>query len=67
MDFDVFFVEMCLVFSGIRELFYDGFSVFGGGCYVYLQKRKFKVFEVKFEFFIISFWEVGWRFQDCVK
>lgn len=36
IDFDVFFVEMCLVFSGIRELFYDGFSVFGGGCYVYL-------------------------------
>lgn len=36
VDLKFFFVEMCLVLDKIWELLYDGFSVFGGGCYVYL-------------------------------
>lgn len=66
-DPDSLLVEMRPVSSDTRELLYDGFSALGGGRYAYLQKRKQKAPEVKYEFPITSSWEVGWRLQDCVK
>ena len=60
-------VEMRPVSRDTREVLYDGFSALGGGRYAYLQKRKLKAPEVKYEFPITSSWEVGWKLQDCVK
>lgn len=60
-------VEMRPVSRDTRELLYDGFSALGGGRYAYLQQRKQKAPEVKYEFPITSSWEIGWRLQDCVK
>jgi len=66
-DPDALLVEMRPVSSGTRKLLYDGFSALGGGRYAYLQQRKLKAPEVKYEFPITSSWEIGWRLQDCVK
>ena len=60
-------VEMRPVSRDTRELLYDGFSALGGGRYAYLQKRKQKDPEVKYEFPITSAWEVGWKLQDCLS
>ena len=59
-------VEMRPVSRDTREVLYDGFSALGGGRYAYLQKRKLKDPEIKYEFPILSSWEIGWRLQDCV-
>lgn len=66
-DPDALLVEMRPVSGATRELLYDGFSALGGGRYAYLQKRKLKNPEVKYEFPITSSWEYGWRLDDCVK
>ena len=60
-------VEMRPVSGKTRELLYDGFSALGGGRYAYLQKRKLKAPEHKYEFPITSSWEIGWRLNDCMK
>ena len=60
-------VEMRPVSRDTKDLLYDGFSALGGGRYAYLQKRKQKDPEVKYEFPITSSWEIGWRLSDCVK
>ena len=66
-DPDSLLVEMRPVSPETKKVLYDGFSALGGGRYAYLQKRKLKAPEVKYEFPITSAWEVGWRLQDCVS
>jgi len=66
-DINSLLVEMRPVSRETRALLYDGFSALGGGRYAYLQQRKLKDPEVKYEYPITSSWEVGWKLQDCVK
>lgn len=66
-DPDALLVEMRPVSRETRDLLYDGFSALGGGRYAYLQQRKQKRPEVKYEFPITSSWEYGWRLDDAVK
>lgn len=60
-------VEMRPVSGNTQSLLYDGFSALGGGRYAYLQQRRFKKPEEKYEFPITSAWEIGWKINDCVK
>ena len=60
-------VEMRPVSSKTRKLLYKGFSALGEGRYAYLQRRKEKKPEQKYEFPITSGWEYGWKITDAMK
>ena len=60
-------IEMRPVSSDTRSLLYKGFSALGKGRYAYLQQRRLKKPEEKYEFPITSAWEIGWKINDCVK
>jgi len=60
-------VEMRPASSGTKALLYKGFSKLGEGRYAYLQERKLRKPETKYEFPITSSWEYGWRLDDVVK
>ena len=60
-------VEMRPVSSRTRNLLYKGFSALGEGRYAYLQARKQKKPEMKYEFPITSGWEYGWNITDAMK
>ena len=60
-------VEMRPVSSKTRKLLYKGFSALGEGRYAYLQQRKEKKPEQKYEFPITSGWEYGWKITDAMK
>lgn len=64
---DSLLVEMRPASGKTRALLYDGFSALGGGRYAYLQQRKLKAPEIKYEFPITSSWEVGWKLRDYFK
>jgi len=60
-------VEMRPVSARTRNLLYKGFSALGEGRYAYLQERKQKKPEMKYEFPITSGWEYGWNITDAMK
>lgn len=60
-------VEMRPVSGQTRNLLYKGFSALGEGRYAYLQARKQKKPENKYEFPITSGWEYGWKITDAMK
>ena len=64
---DALLVEMRPVSCGTRSLLYKGFSALGEGRYQYLQKRKLKRPEDKYEFPITSAWEIGWKIDEIMK
>uniref|UniRef100_UPI00398EB0B0 protein SPMIP1-like n=1 Tax=Pristiophorus japonicus TaxID=55135 RepID=UPI00398EB0B0 len=51
----------------IQRLLYDGFSKEQKGRYLYLEKRKAKYPEEKFQYPILSSWEYGWRLGDVIE
>ena len=59
--------EMRPVSVKTRKLLYKGFSALGEGRYAYLQERKQKKPEQKYEFPITSGWEYGWKITDAMK
>ncbi|XP_067908418.1 protein SPMIP1 [Heterodontus francisci] len=59
--------EMRPVTPQIRALLYDGFSKEQKGRYLYLEKRKAKQPEDKFQYPILSSWEYGWRLGDVIE
>ncbi|XP_070559831.1 protein SPMIP1-like [Ptychodera flava] len=65
-DPNALLVEMRPASSGTKALLYKGFSKLGEGRYAYLQQRKLKKPEVKYEFPITNSWEYGWRLGDVV-
>ena len=66
-DPNALLVEMRPASSGTKALLYKGFSKLGEGRYAYLQQRKLKKPEDKYEFPITNSWEYGWRLDDVVK
>ena len=60
-------VEMRPVSARTRNLLYKGFSALGEGRYAYLQERKQKKPEMKYDFPITSGWEYGWNITDTMK
>lgn len=66
-DPNALLVEMRTVTPHIREQLYKGFSKEGTGRYAYLQTRKIKKPEDKYDFPITSSWEYGWKLDDVVK
>ncbi|XP_067854904.1 protein SPMIP1 [Heptranchias perlo] len=60
------FQEMRPVTPQVRGLLYDGFSKEQKGRYLYLEKRKAKHPEEKFQYPILSSWEYGWRLGDVL-
>ncbi|XP_022081181.1 uncharacterized protein LOC110974115 [Acanthaster planci] len=66
-DPDALLVEMRPVTPAVKDQLYKGFSKEGTGRYAYLQIRKLKKPEVKYDFPITSSWEYGWRLDDVVK
>ncbi|XP_057295782.1 protein ATP6V1FNB-like [Hydractinia symbiolongicarpus] len=60
-------VEMRPVSSQTRKLLYKGFSALGEGRYAYLQERKQKKPEQKYEFPVTSGWEYGWKITEAMK
>ena len=67
MDADALLVEMRSVTPQVKTQLYKGFSKEGTGRYAYLQIRKLKKPETKYDFPITSSWEYGWRLDDVVK
>jgi len=65
-DLNALLVEMRPVSTGTKNLLYKGFSALGEGRYQYLQKRKMKKPEEKYEFPITSAWEIGWKINEYV-
>lgn len=59
--------EMRPVTPITRKLLYKGFSAVGEGRYQYLQRRKQKKPEQKYEFPITSGWEYGWKIANSMK
>ena len=59
--------EMRPVTPSTRDLLFKGFSALGEGRYQYLQKRKQKKPEQKYEFPITSGWEYGWKVTTSMK
>ncbi|XP_032236923.1 protein ATP6V1FNB-like [Nematostella vectensis] len=57
-------IEMRPVSSNTKKLLYNGFSALGEGRYQYLEKRKMKKPEQKYEFPITSAWEIGWKIDE---
>jgi len=53
--------EMRPVTPSTRELLFKGFSALGEGRHQYLQKRKQKKPEEKYEYPVTSGWEYGWK------
>jgi len=66
-DPDALLVEMRAVTPAVKAQLYKGFSKEGTGRYAYLQIRKLKKPEMKYDFPITSSWEYGWRLDDVVK
>lgn len=66
-DPNALLVEMRPVTSDVREQLFKGFSKEGTGRYAYLQMRKLKKPEMKYEVPLTSSWEYGWRLNDVVK
>ncbi|XP_038054095.1 protein ATP6V1FNB-like [Patiria miniata] len=66
-DPDALLVEMRSVTPVVKDQLYKGFSKEGTGRYAYLQIRKLKKPESKYDFPITSSWEYGWRLDDVVK
>lgn len=66
-DPNALLVEMRAVTPGVRKLLYHGFTKEGKGRYQYLQTRKLKIPEDKYEFPLTSSWEIGWRLNDVHK
>lgn len=60
-------VEMRPVTAGTKKLLYKGFSALGEGRYAYLQERKKKKPEQKYEFPITNGWEYGWKITEAMK
>ena len=60
-------VEMRPVSSDTHKLLYKGFSALGEGRYAYLQQRKQRKPEDKYEFPITSAWEYGWKVTEAMK
>lgn len=65
-NLDDLLVEMRPVSTDTKGLLYKGFSALGEGRYQYLQQRKLKKPEDKYEFPITSAWEVGWKINEYV-
>lgn len=59
--------DMRAVTPSTRELLFKGFSALGEGRYQYLQKRKQKDPEEKYEFPVTSGWEYGWKITSSMK
>lgn len=59
--------DMRPVTPSTRELLFKGFSALGEGRYQYLQKRKQKKPEQKYEFPVTSGWEYGWKVTTSMK
>ena len=59
--------EMRPVTPSTRDLLFKGFSALGEGRYQYLQKRKQKKPEQKYEFPVTSGWEYGWKVTKSMK
>ena len=59
--------EMRPVTPATKLLLYKGFSALGEGRYQYLQQRKQKKPEQKYEFPITSGWEYGWKITTSMK
>ncbi|XP_041457740.1 protein SPMIP1-like [Lytechinus pictus] len=66
-DPNALLVEMRPVTADVREQLFQGFSKEGTGRYAYLQMRKLKKPEMKYEVPLTSSWEYGWRLNDVVK
>lgn len=66
-DPNALLVEMRAVTPAVRKQLYKGFSKEGTGRYAYLQVRKLKKPEDKYDFPITSSWDYGWRLDDVVK
>ena len=66
-DPNALLVEMRQVTPAIKSQLYKGFSKEGTGRYAYLQIRKLKKPEDKYDFPITSSWEYGWKLDDVVK
>lgn len=66
-DPNALLVEMRAVTPGIRDLLYHGFTKEGKGRYQYLQTRKLKRPEDKYEYPLTTSWEYGWRLGDVQK
>lgn len=66
-DENTLLIEMRPVSSKTRNLLYKGFSALGEGRYAYLQARKERKPEQKYEFPITSGWEYGWKITDAMK
>ncbi|XP_071961659.1 protein SPMIP1-like [Antedon mediterranea] len=64
---DALLVEMRPVSRDVKDQLYKGFSKEGTGRYAYLQIRKIKKPEDKYEFPLTSAWEYGWKLDDVVK
>ena len=64
---DALLVEMRPATPGVRDQLYKGFSKEGTGRYAYLQIRKLKKPENKYEVPLTSSWEYGWKLDDVVK
>jgi len=60
-------LEMRPVTPRTKNLLYKGFSALGEGRYAYLQERKKKKPEQKYEFPITNGWEYGWKINDAMK
>ena len=60
-------VEMHPVTPRTKKLLYKGFSALGEGRYAYLQERKKKKPEQKYEFPITNAWEYGWKITEAMK
>jgi len=60
-------IEMRPVTPITKNLLYKGFSALGEGRYAYLQERKKKKPEQKYEFPITNGWEYGWKITDAMK
>lgn len=60
-------IEMRPVTPGTKKLLYKGFSALGEGRYAYLQERKKKKPEQKYEFPITNGWEYGWKITEAMK
>lgn len=61
------FAEMRPVTPATKHLLYKGFSALGEGRYQYLQQRRQKKPEQKYEFPITSGWEYGWKITTSMK
>ena len=59
--------EMRPVSKDTKKLLYKGFSALGEGRHAYLNERKGKIPEQKYDFPITSSWEYGWKISDIMK